>query len=74
MKACLLHAAWLLVATAAAQNGTVSDHGSQSSEGAVEEAIRPFYEMTNTFLDVVHPRDRQWLLDDPAFNYGNVGK
>lgn len=50
------------------ENGTQTDQTSEASTtgsaGAVEDAIKPFYTMTNTFLDLVHPTSREWILDN----------
>lgn len=40
------------------QNDTVTD----SSRGAVEEAMVPFYSMTNNFLEIVQPKSSNWTL------------
>jgi len=48
------------------ENGTQTEQtsASTSSGGAVEDAIKPFYTMTNTFLDIVHPTSREWIFDN----------
>ena len=67
---------------ASPENGTQTEQTSDSSSdgGAVEDAIKPFYTMTNTFLDIVHPTSREWILDNAvvsSFLNGtltNIGK
>jgi len=37
----------------------------------IDKGLEPLYDMTSTFLDVVHRKSRGYALNDPRFDAGN---